>query len=780
MDDKLQTTADLDTLNELLASVETQRNQLQSQLDDAIKQLEKARGTANDRHVSLQRQIVEFNQLQASIDTRVKIAAASDAPDEAIARLQRPMEKLKNVELAQKYLILLRDVGKLQAQARSHLPGSPKAALEPYSKLKALATKLRTLPGNESLHLVDHVQRVTESLWDEMKRTMSEELEAVLAQRHWPRVDPQSEMDDEWIACVEKLIDLQMPEIIHSSDVVSLLPFDVMAAIFIAEFRFHFLSDKPTSSPQSFGTHCFPWFLATIEKWQDFFRDNLGHLLGAKFSQTQVSQQRTVHLDPVSAFVTSMLPIMREKVHEVAQEAIKTPAFLSVFISQLMALDDNIRSRFNFDFSDGDKGWHGLAEDVLNCHFDAWFKVEREMALGRFEQILESQDGRKIDYDYAILGKMKPTYAAVRVTDLLRAVAGKYERLRKLKYKIRFLTDIQLDILDGYHDRLRGSLEVYQSITSTLGRTLHGATKEQMVALEGTGALETLCKVIGSSDHVANCLNEWSDEEFFVVLWQELQARDAQRSKRNSAASGIETSNVVGRVPSSLGEDADDSGIFDETVSAYSSRRKAAEQLLVQALADSHAKALRTYVNKVQWTTVGDAAVLDDPAQLSVTAELDEPLRILKRNLDFLQRALSTAAFRRVWHAALDKLQDLLWNGVLLKQSFTALGAAQFAHDCGAIFSLVERYISGGSGVFDLLREGVQLLNLPAATAGMADSDGDGGAAGLTLKEASDRAFTDNDEARKVLGMLGLEALTPVNARSILQRRVENNENIGW
>jgi hypothetical protein len=39
-------------------------------------------------------------------------------------------------------------------------------------------------------------------------------------------------------------------------------------------------------------------------------------------------------------------------------------------------------------------------------------------------------------------------------------------------------------------------------------------------------------------------------------------------------------------------------------------RRKAAEDLLVNALAESHAKALRAYTHNVQWTTVGESAVL--------------------------------------------------------------------------------------------------------------------------------------------------------------------------
>ncbi|KFA75814.1 hypothetical protein S40288_01958 [Stachybotrys chartarum IBT 40288] len=769
LDDKFQSTTDLDTLDELLANVELQRHQLQSQLDNAVKELDEARRTADGRQGSLAARIEDFQKLQHSIDVRVQIAAASDAPSRAIARLQAPMKKLQMVELAQKYLSLLQDVEALRTEARSHLPGSPTAALEPYHKLKDLSLKLRDLSGNEALHLVDHVERVTEALWTEMKNTMSAELEAVLEKRKWPNVDTQSEMDEEWIACLEKLIDLQMPEITHSTTAVPLLPFDVMTKIFVAEFRFHFLSNKPTSKPQSIVTHCFPWFISTIEKWEGFFRDNLSHLLGYKFVDSAAAD-KTVYVDPVCALITSMLPVLREKVHAVAQDAIANPSFLSGFISNLLIFDDTIRSRFGYDGGDAENGWDGLAAGVLQEHFDSWFQAERKFALERFETIMESQDARKIDYDYAAPGRMKPTFAAVRITDLLRSVTTQYERLRKFKHKIRFLIDIQVDILDAYHDRLRGSLEAYQAITSTIGRTLHGVTKEQQVALEGTGALETLCKVVGSADHVSNTLSEWSDEEFFSSLWDELQARDTQRSRQDKVTNTMNYDDLRSRTSNATGDAEHDGALFDETVAAYRMRRRAAEELLVAALAESHSKAFRAYLSHVQWTTIGESAVLDDPAQLSITPELDEPLHILKRNLDFLSKTLSTASFRRVWREVLDKLQDILWNGVLLRQSFTTLGATQFFHDGSAVFALIDRYIPGGSSTLGALRDGMRLLNLPA------EVEGDG----VTLKEASDRAFKDNDEARSLLEELGIGFLTATTARQVLQRRVENNENIGW
>lgn len=770
LDDRLQSTTDLEDLDSLLENVEIQRNQLQSQLDNAVKELEEARRTADDRQGWLIARIDEFQKLQESIDVRVQIAAASDAPSQAIARLQKPMKKLETVELTQKYLCLLQDVEKYRSEARSHLPHNPKAALSPYTRIKQLATTLRGLQGVEALHLVDYVEKVTDSLWDEMKRTMSAELKAVLKARGWPKVDQHSEMDEEWVQCFEKLLDLQIPEVLYTPKVVPLLAFDVMTAIFKSEFRYHFMSDKPTSSPQAMGAHCFPWFLQLIEKWEDFFRDNLGHLLSWKFRDTSASKNMA-YIDPVCALITSMLPVMREKVEQVAVEAIKNPAFLSTFISQLMTFDENVRWKFNYDSGDAENGWPGLTNDVLDEHFETWFKAEKDFALERFHEIMASQEARNIDYDYATTGKMKPTFAAVRVTDLLRSVTTQYERLRKFKYKIRFLIGIQLDILDGFHDRLRGSLEAYQSITSTLGRTLHGVTKEELAALEGTGALETLCKVIGSADHIANALQDWSDEEFFIILWEELQTRAAKGSGQgDNITPNITYDDVKSRTSSAVGQETDEGALFDETVEAYRRRGNAAQDLLAAALVESHSKAFRAYTSRVQWATIGEAAEIDDPSQLTITPELDEPLRILNRNFDFLVKAVSSAAFLRAWRIALTKIQDLLWNDVLLRQSFTTLGAAQFLRDGAAVFALIERYIPSGSSRLETLHEGMRLLSLPVEA-----EEG-----GMTLKDASDRVFKDNEEARKVLEQLGLTALTPPNARQILQRRVENNENVGW
>lgn len=61
---------------------------------------------------------------------------------------------------------------------------------------------------------------------------------------------------------------------------------------------------------------------------------------------------------------------------------------------------------------------------------------------------------------------------------------------------------------------------------------------------------------------------------------------------------------VKDRISSAVGTDEDTGILFDETIAAYSFRRKTAEEYLVSALIDSHQKAFRPYLGKPQWTTI--------------------------------------------------------------------------------------------------------------------------------------------------------------------------------
>ena len=106
------------------------------------------------------------------------------------------------------------------------------------------------------------------------------------------------------------------------------------------------------------------------------------------------------------------------------------------------------------------------------------------------------------------------------MTDLLDTVTLQYKKLRRFSHKFRFLIEIQAEIVDQYHGRLGDSLDVYQTMTSTVGRTLHGLSKEQQASVEGVAGLESLCKVFGSAEHVIAVLEEWSNNEVITFRVQ--------------------------------------------------------------------------------------------------------------------------------------------------------------------------------------------------------------------------------------------------------------------
>lgn len=162
------------------------------------------------------------------------------------------MEKLRRLELARAYIELLKEVDDLTEEARSHLPSDPKEALKPYSRLKHLSVSLRSLQGpaeEAGVHIVKYIEERTEMLWEEMKNIMSDEFQVVLKKNNWPSLT--GTLDQEWSDSFEKLLDLQTPELLTARGTVILLPMAVMTKYFVQEFRYHFMSLRPTNSQSS-------------------------------------------------------------------------------------------------------------------------------------------------------------------------------------------------------------------------------------------------------------------------------------------------------------------------------------------------------------------------------------------------------------------------------------------------------------------------------------------------------------------------------------------------
>jgi RAD50-interacting protein 1 len=104
LDDKLQTLADLESLDGLLLAVRDQQALLRKQLDDAQKDVDEARQASVDHDASLRLRVAEFEHAQEDIDRRLKSITMSDTCDVAVKRFEASMDKLHKLDVAKGYV----------------------------------------------------------------------------------------------------------------------------------------------------------------------------------------------------------------------------------------------------------------------------------------------------------------------------------------------------------------------------------------------------------------------------------------------------------------------------------------------------------------------------------------------------------------------------------------------------------------------------------------------------------------------------------------------------
>lgn len=764
INNKFRCLSDIEGLESLISNVESQQKQLKEQLQDAQQKLSDAKVASTKQAAAMLKEISDFESQQASLQKRLMAITSSETPEIAMAKLQAPMKKLWRLESAYAYVNLLKNVESLKNDARKYLLGNPKLALESYAQLQKISELLLNSHENAegtTIHLNTYLQETTINLWTEMKKLVCDDFESVLQKYNWP--DPNLTVSQEWINSFRRLLDFQSEETKKIKEVHILLPLKVMAKIFVLQFQYHFSGNKPTSDPHKLGDYFLDWFLSTVAKMEGFLLQNVKPILASYFKGRPFFGNMS-HLNPIAAFISSLLPVLREKVVSLTEEISTQPQLLSQFITQLMDFDDSVRSRFKYCGSDSDSGWRGLTMHVLDIYFEKWYEIEKNFALDRYREIIQEKSSGEIDYDSYPLGKTKSTFGATQVTDLISNITFKYQKVQSFEYKMKFLIGIQAEILDLYSGRLNDALEYYHTAHSTVGRTIHGVTREELEELRGIKGLDKLCRVFGSANHLISMLKDWTNEEFFIILHDDLRNRKESVDLADCVPH-LMTAGLVKECPSNSIESDNDGTLFDTTLETFRHLRNTAESLIAQAIKYDLPSEFRLYITKSHWTTVGDVYSLDSQNML-ISPELEHPLQTLRNYMHFLHRNLADAPFRRIFREVFKALQDLLFSDLLLRQDFTSLGSVRFSQDIAAIQALIGSSIPARYHVplhMSMLREGATLLSLPYTAE----------ESKLSYEEVSRAIFSSNQEATQILALLGMTHLSNTDARSILERRID-------
>ncbi|EXJ83537.1 hypothetical protein A1O1_07160 [Capronia coronata CBS 617.96] len=821
LSDKIQTAADLEQVDSLLSRVQEQQDLLRKQLQDTLQSQRDAHERAQERSQELKTRAEAFQSQRADLDERLKSLARSDASDDATKKIETRMGKVRNLEIAQGYLELVQQLNTLRDQARKNLSEHPDVSLQAYLRLRKLFDHLRDAqPAAEGAapQLLYMFEQQSGELYAQVKAVLETSLRKTLEQMKWPgkELNLSEAVSEQWKQEVGLLLQLQEPDLIATfanrdtlgpsavPEPLVLLPLEVMIEPLATRFQYHFYGEKPTNrldKPEYFLTHV----LDLLERHGGFMSDLLGPILDERARLSEAME--SVYTDAVSAFITALLPMVVEKCLSFLPHISREPQLMSHFMHELMAFDTAIRDTWGYiPLPRMLTEWKGITWMILDKHgyFASWLAVEKDFALSRYRSIRDAPDSSEVDFD-ADATKTKPTKGAIRVNDLLETVTDRYRGLSSFSQKMRFLLEIQLSIFDDYHNHLHGALQAYLVASHTAGRLLQGGSEADALGLKG---LETLAKIFGSAEFLDRKMSDWSDDVFFLELWDELQYR-ARVNADGSVGTDLKVDDVAAKTSTTIkangpdvDADTDGSGLFDQTALAYRRLRQRCEEEILRAFDVNVHGSLKPYVKYAQWSSLVETP--SDPLSMAASPSLDGFFETTAVLLGYLARVLAPVALRRITKHYCSTVQRDIYDNVLMHHTFSATGASQLKRDLSAIEESIEKNskIPGVIGSsMKRLEEALFLVSLHTGKSqqGAFDGEGDGWGfedgdevaaeqdstltpsdhfAGIKewgLWDAEKLIFESNEAARKALASMGLYHLSEGDARNVLKRRVELN-----
>ncbi|TKY88521.1 hypothetical protein EX895_002509 [Sporisorium graminicola] len=345
----------------------------------------------------------------------------------------------------------------------------------------------------------------------------------------------------------------------------------------LLRFRYHFDGDRSTNrldKPEWFISH----IAALIRTQAPLFLPATHGIPGsggavvrlnrayANDPATASSRRAYRHIDTYAELLHGLLTPLRRKIASTMPALLEHPSLLAHTVFQALTFDADLAESFppSLTVLDG-AGTRKISDDILDntAWFNRWLDGEKEFALRRFEEIINSPDAWAIgssdslaDDDeqvfYSSLSDanasgastqdsigQRTTKSARSTIEILDSVSERYRPLPSLSQRLSFLAIVQLPILRSYAQRLTKSLDAFESLSSAFARAMpgeivsgtsatSGASDSDMV--KGLRGLGRLVKALLSAQYVCTELERWSESAAFVEMSESLVSTDEGRA----------------------------------------------------------------------------------------------------------------------------------------------------------------------------------------------------------------------------------------------------------
>ncbi|KAI8444694.1 TIP-1 family-domain-containing protein [Phakopsora pachyrhizi] len=575
-------------------------------------------------------------------------------------------------------------------------------------------------------------------------------------------------------------------------------------------FRFHFDSQRSTNrldKPEWY----FDYIIERLDEHYHFINNDLQKLLN-------LSGQSNIN--SIKVFTIELIRLVESKLKGTVPQILELKPILSHTIERSIEFDQTILSKQilnsnnknnnhsnrleRADEDDYYSSWLGTVEVILGNQewFDVWFEGEKHFFYEACSEIISSSDTWEVNEDDPRPNKydQMTTNSALRIQDLVEQIKTKYDRLPRLSYRIRFLAEIQFEILELYLSRINGVIEGFER-RKNLGGIYKIDSDRSRLLNSGSVGLERLLKIHCSCSWILRVFKIWNDDLFYVELYEDLKS--TRIDNRKSSKVDVNES-LKSRIFETLN--------FKERFEGFSLK---AEQLIVVQVAQEVLTDLKPYLS-MRWDIVPTGADTEKETQsysfgTSITPALVTTISIWRSSIVLLRNYLkSTLNFKKVLKRICSEIQTEYLNNLILSTytinttsisssgasnslknlicSITQAGAEQLKYDFENTFLAFDGTRSSETRIieesvtrnFQKTIDCLRLLSLKSSSSTVSEEDmlrgGEGVGDPLICFEKVVKIFFDNDEKRMGLirETIGIsETLGNEEVRRVLKRRPE-------
>ncbi|CAB1443168.1 unnamed protein product [Pleuronectes platessa] len=660
--------------------------------------------------------------------------------------LSQVLNQVDTIERHMKYLRCLQHIEELSAAVQQCLMTS--SVWEAIRAVDSMAALDAGLSQSGCTHLQDFL-RETLHFWHKiLKDRLTSDFEKVLTQLHWPIISPPTQSltptaNGQEISSQLELLVTQLLALQTSDDIISqmalasgrgvasappvsstftppsqapplCLPIQIMLLPLGRRFRYHFYGNRQTNSPSKPE-----WYLTQVLMW-------MGN------SSTFMDEKIQPILDRAGATISArvelwrgLLSLVQEKVASDASRLLYDDVLLSHLVEEVLQFEKELRS--NQSYPAGLPGLlHLLLDDAV---LQKWLTVERKMAVEKMDAMLSAEGAWSSQYkDISDMDELKAPDCAETFMTLLQVITERYRALPCHAAQLKFL-GLQRELVDDFRIRLT-------QVMKEESRCPLGAR---------------YCAILNAVNYISTILGDWGDNVFFLQLQQ--------------AAVSLGDEAVLGDLGQmELGRLASLEGSLFEGLLALLDRLKGdmMGRLLEWTMREITEKA-KPYSHD-RWLSLPSP---HDQSTMSLSSSACPMMLCVRDRLLNLHQVLSLTLFQLAWQGLADRLDNFLYQDVILSNHFSDGGAAQLQFDMTRnLFPLFGHYCKRPENFFKHVKEACIILCLKGGSAILLRN---------LLKESEegtkDWAGAEDPSPESALNEFGVYCLAPCDVLILLNLR---------